>query len=416
MSHIKKMDEVRITVKNYRCFSDSNPARFSVKDGLTSFVGVNNAGKSSILKFFYEFRKLFSFRFISDLINQNNPKTVDLPAEIIDSQEIFYNGNARSLEIEFELTSISIGDNPVRKLTIVISRNPISCSINYFNSSNLDITEKVKNKQEYLDEITGIFELLGNTFYIGAFRNAIHPFNIGDYNTENTIKTSHRSYYDINIGAKFIQEWKEFKSGKSNQNAQKAIELTNEIRQVFGFSTLDISHSADERSIWFTINGKRYNLSEIGSGIAQFFMILANIAIKKPSFILIDEPEINLHPSLQIELLNILERYASNGVLYATHSVGLARHADQIYSVFKGKDNISDIKKFESQSKLSELLGELSYSAYRELGFKKVLLVEGRTEIKVIQQFLRKYNKDNEFFIMSLGGSQYICEHSRLSR
>ena len=51
-------------------------------------------------------------------------------------------------------------------------------------------------------------------------------------------------------------------------------------------------------------------------------MVLLNIAIKKPSFILIDEPEINLHPSLQIKFLDILERYASNGVLYATHSVG----------------------------------------------------------------------------------------------
>ena len=55
---------------------------------------------------------------------------------------------------------------------------------------------------------------------------------------------------------------------------------------------------------------------------------------------------------------------------------------------------------------------ELSYSAYREIGFTKVLLVEGRTEVKVIQQFLRKYDKDNEFFVVSLGGSQYICEYS----
>lgn len=46
------------------------------------------------------------------------------------------------------------------------------------------------------------------------------------------------------------------------------------------------------------------------------------------------------------------------------------------------------------------------------MGFTKVLLVEGRTEVKVIQQFLRKYDKDNEFFVVALGGSQYICEYS----
>ena len=29
-----------------------------------------------------------------------------------------------------------------------------------------------------------------------------------------------------------------------------------------------------------------------------------------------------------------------------------------------------------------------------------------------MQQFLRKYNRDHEFFVVSLGGSQYICGHS----
>lgn len=407
------MNEVRITLKNYRCFPDSNPARFISKDGLTSFVGVNNAGKSSILKFFYEFRKLLDVNFIINGFPPNGVKSFALPPETIDPQEIFYNGNDRPLEIEFELidSAILINKDFVNKLQVTILRDGVACSRKYFNPSNLDITQCANIQQ--LSQIIEVLTCLENTFYVGAFRNAIHPFSQIDYNVEIVIRTLHNSYYDMNIGAKFIQEWKEFKSGKSNQNSQKAIELTSEICQVFGFNTLDISQSADERTILFTINGKRYNLSEIGSGIAQFFVVLANIAIKKPSFILIDEPEINLHPSLQIELLNILERYASNGVLYATHNVGLARHADRIYSVFRGKDNVSNIREFEKQSRLSELLGELSYSAYRELGFEKVLLVEGRTEIKVIQQFLRKYDKDNEFFVMSLGGSQYICEHSQ---
>ena len=405
------MNEVRVILKNYRCFPTSNPARIILKDGLTSFVGVNNAGKSSILRFFYEFRNLFKTEFITSGWSTNFKPFV--PVGTIDPQEIFHNGNNLPLEIEFELINHNTltENNFVSKLKITISRNIIHCSRNYFDSANLDITQKANSQQ--LFQIGEVLTSLENTFYVGAFRNAINPFNNTDYNTENTIRNLHSSYYDMNIGAKFIQEWKEFKSGKNNRNAQKAIELTSEICQIFGFDTLDISQSSDDRTVLFTINGKRYNLSEIGSGIAQFFVVLANIAIKKPSFILIDEPEINLHPSLQIELLNILERYASNGVLYATHNVGLARHADRIYSVFRGKNNISNIREFEKKSQLSELLGELSYSAYRELGFKKVLLVEGRTEIKVIQQFLRKYDKDNEFFIMSLGGSQYICEHSQ---
>lgn len=46
------MTEVDLVLKNYRCFPSSCPARFSVRSGFTAFVGVNNSGKSSLLKFF----------------------------------------------------------------------------------------------------------------------------------------------------------------------------------------------------------------------------------------------------------------------------------------------------------------------------------------------------------------------------
>ncbi len=428
------MNDVKITIKNYRCFSDTKPAQFILKNGLTSFIGVNNVGKSSLLKFFYEFRNLFKIGITNDTINKGRNQTFAFPLEVRDPQEIFYNGNSRPLEIEFYLLDNLIEENnypAIKKIKIIVLRDA-SFSIKLYSSNKvIDNTndDKVlgiygklirRSGSRLLDDehesleisrIITVLDHLKNTFYVGAFRNAINPFTTEDLSRQRSIQEWHSSYYDINIGAKIIQLWKEFKNGNNLGNRQKAIELTKQICQIFNFQSLDISLSANEYNFLFSINEKSYNLSDIGSGIAQFFVVLANIVIKQPSFILIDEPEINLHPSLQLEFLNILESYASNGVLYATHSVGLARHADQVYSVFK-EDNISNIREFEKRSPLSELLGELSYSAYRELGFKKVLLVEGRTEIKVMQQFLRKYDRDHEFFVVSLGGSQYICGHS----
>jgi len=49
-----------ITIKNYRCFSLNKPAHIVVRDGFTAFVGINNSGKSALLKFFYEFRNMFA--------------------------------------------------------------------------------------------------------------------------------------------------------------------------------------------------------------------------------------------------------------------------------------------------------------------------------------------------------------------
>ncbi len=53
--------QVDLVIKNYRCFPDYHPARISIRTGYTAFVGVNNSGKSSLLKFLYEFRPLFSY-------------------------------------------------------------------------------------------------------------------------------------------------------------------------------------------------------------------------------------------------------------------------------------------------------------------------------------------------------------------
>ena len=69
---------------------------------------------------------------------------------------------------------------------------------------------------------------------------------------------------------------------------------------------------------------------------------------------------------------------------------------------------MSEVREYDSQPRLSEFLGELSYSGYKDLGFDKILLVEGATEIKTIQQFLRKYQKDHTIIVLPLGGSQMI--------
>ncbi len=68
----------------------------------------------------------------------------------------------------------------------------------------------------------------------------------------------------------------------------------------------------------------------------------------------------------------------------------------------------SEITSYEETPQLSEFLGELSYSSYRELGFDRILLVEGPTEVQTIQQFLRLYGKDHQVVLMPLGGSSLI--------
>jgi ABC-type sulfate/molybdate transport systems ATPase subunit len=145
--------------------------------------------------------------------------------------------------------------------------------------------------------------------------------------------------------------------------------------------------------------------------------------MQKPTFILIDEPEQNLHPSLQAEFLTTLGTYASKGVIFTTHSLGLARSvADRLYSVSRGDDE-SFLRPWETTPQLPEFLGEMSYSAYRELGHELVLCVEGPNDIKPVRQLLRRLGKEHTTVVVPLGGDairhdaivETVAELSRLS-
>jgi hypothetical protein len=124
---------------------------------------------------------------------------------------------------------------------------------------------------------------------------------------------------------------------------------------------------------------------------------------------LLDEPELNLHPSLQVDFLTTIASYATEGVLFGTHSIGLARSvAQQVYGLKRLRQGASEMRPLEALPRLPEFLGELSFSGYRELGFQGVLLVEGPTDVTTIQQFLRKLRLDHKIVLLPLGGSTMI--------
>src|SRR6516165_4409122 len=128
-------------------------------------------------------------------------------------------------------------------------------------------------------------EILANSLYIGPFRNAI---NVGS-----------GTYYDLNVGTDFVKTWNAWKTGDS-KHSNRAIEvITQQIRSIFEFSRLEINASTNDKLIAL-VDGQPYRLDELGAGLSQFIVVFANAAIKKPTMILIDEPELNLHPALQI--------------------------------------------------------------------------------------------------------------------
>ncbi len=380
-----------------------------VGDGLTAFLGVNNSGKSSLLKFFFEFRDLFNRYANGQWDLMGGPQGFNLAigpgSGVFDIAELFSDDNSRdlTLEIRFDVDPLVAVD----KVVVTYARNTTSASIDLYCEGKA-LSERVVRQatpdevvtndsgQTYrIDHVRAAFLLLSDTLYIGAFRNVL---NIG----------ATEAYFDIQTGQAFVRTWKQYKTGASKAQNEATYRVSADIRRIFRFSELEINAYSDDTTLQLLINGKSHKLPAVGSGIAQFILVLATAAIRAPSLILIDEPELNLHPSLQLDFLTTVASYASRGVLFGTHNVGLARSAaDRLYAI-RTSENGSILSDYEAVSSLAEFLGELSYSGYRALGYGTVLLVEGRTEVRTIQQFLRLYDLDHKVVLVPLGGGEMI--------
>jgi energy-coupling factor transporter ATP-binding protein EcfA2 len=179
-----------------------------------------------------------------------------------------------------------------------------------------------------------------------------------------------------------------------------------DIKSVFGFKDLTVTATPSTDTLTLVVDGRSERIRELGAGLSQFIIVLGNVAIKRPELLVIDEPELNLHPALQLKFLAVLSKYARH-IIFATHSLGLARTAEHVYSV-KREANRSVIRPLPATRSYAELLGEMSFEAYREIGFDQLLCVEGVTDILFLQVFLRKLGLDHRIVVFPLGGETLI--------
>ena len=403
--------DINITLKNYRCFTTEAPAALSLSAGFTGFVGVNNAGKSVLLRSFYELRAIYEAlaantdTFRSILRGDNVP----LDPKAADPEEIFNNENSADIELEICIPVAANSETQVNRATIVVDRKQFHWTARFSTASvalppgllkagyrleSFLVRSSASGVVADFRHLFGACSSLKDAYYIPSFRH-LTPFSP----TAGSIGRG-STYFDINVGKPFIELWHTLQTGTLGRDRQRISRLVKEIQQVFGFKDLQVNASLGNDTLIFTIDGKTLKLEELGGGVAQFVVVLGNVALRNPTYICIDEPELNLHPSLQVRFLTKLAAYARDGVLFATHSLGLARSvADRVFSVHR-RNGRAEVSAFTGTPRLAELVGELNYEGYRDLGFNKVLLVEGRTDVKTFIEFLRVLGKENEFLVV----------------
>lgn len=404
-----------LEIKNYRCFTDEYPAKIDFREGMTCCIGVNNAGKSTILRMLFELRSLFQEITYLPTVGRalkDNPNGTEIQiGGVADNREIFSDSNQRDITIVMRQEEEQQGSVP-DALELRIPRG----APNKFSARILTPGGWVGGTSDAADIVHGQIRVpvgyefgfgpyssaarsLANAIYIPAVRNAVQ---VG----------ATQPHYDLAIGQAFVEAWDDFKAGPDKQSKERAREVEREIGRIFGLEELQINAARGNETLQLFIGPRSFRLHELGAGLAQFIVVLGYAAIRGPSLILIDEPELNLHPALQLDFLTTLSTLASDGVVFATHNLGLARAvAEKIYTVQRVKLGCSKVELFDTTQRLASFAAELGFSAYQELGFEHILVVEGPTDVKVFQRLLRSYHIEHRVLLMHLGGRQSI--HTR---
>ena len=414
------MNAVSLVVSNFRCFTDSKPLTIPLSQGSIGIVGKNNSGKSSALRLIHELRPVWDmFR------GSNNPYLTGGHGhpgcrDVQDSDDIRCDRNDRDMQFKLVCSEPIAGDfEAVAEVRMIWSRTTSIWTGEFFRKSGEAVTGfggidgnrrliATQSGHFDIDWVLSTFERLVQAQYIPPYRNIVH--------------SGGAAQFGIQIGQQFVEQWRSHKVGGPKLGAQAAVQTQNMIAEIFGFDSLEIN-ATTQNDLQLVIDGRPYRIGEVGHGVAQFILTVVNLLFIKPKLVLIDEPETGLHPMLQRTYLSLISKITGGDVFFATHSVGLARtFAEKVLVTKKHSDGV-EVYPLESLRNYSELLGELSFSSWREIGGRSVLLVEGVTDVKAIVQILRLLKKDQEVIVLPMGGrelikagtGQEIGEISRLS-
>ena len=131
-----------------------------------------------------------------------------------------------------------------------------------------------------------------------------------------------------------------------------------EINGIFEILELDVKLSEiskDENSmpIFTNSSGKKFGINELSSGEKQLFLRTLAIKMLEPenSIIMIDEPELSLHPKWQQKIVDVYKKIGKNNqIILATHSPHILGSVkkESIILLVKNKNGVVEVRTGEN--------------------------------------------------------------------
>ena len=359
--------------------------------------------------------------------------------KILDNLEVnFCDDNGIALD-----TVVIIGENGVGKTTLLksILDEFIEADEENFDSDDAEI-ENLYGRLE-LDIDRDEAASLKTIFKFGDFDEKKSDFKIVYMPAEvsfdrlkkvdNTFKVNHSFFNEIDQN--ITENIPSFIATKINKeifkNRNKIIGevidgVCDDINSIFNCMDIDVkliglSEDEETKPIFKNSLSKEFNINGLSSGEKQLFLRALSLKFLEVnnSIILIDEPEISLHPQWQSKIIKLYENIGENNqIIIATHSPHIVSdiEAKQLRIMKKGNAGISvingdDIDETYGQNVETILKGIMgidnvrNYDISDKLSKIYKLLEENLFDTKVykdIFDYLRKYLGDLDKDIMRI--------------
>lgn len=420
----------------YRSFSGAEPARIGPFDKVQVISGQNNCGKSALIDYFIKVVGAISWR--GDIRREDNPLTgVDIPLNLnahneplqtiisfcvnIHSLEETLMSNVRSPRQQEYAESLLmlfndapyISDNgKAAWLDFSLGRGHLSFGydatlqalFSQYQASNLTISNLANASLSCFDS-TGDDSLN----YINIVRAAM-PWDslpkflkVGAIRSIKDADSSSRSS-PINSGVGlpaallrlYNPERKDFEESKRRWN--KFQDFVREIMNDRSAAIL-VSHDSHEIAVK-TADTDYLPLESLGTGLTELIILAAVVACNTDKIICIEEPEIHLHPSLQVRFIEYLLSDDANRFIVTTHSPTIINCSGVQVAHVSKKNGVSECHQLNGMVLARDLLDDLGARASDLLQSNYVIWVEGPSDRTYVNYWIGKWAEENSVHLV----------------